>query len=88
MDDVTNPGEPAPTESSLIRGLTIFASCLTVASIVVNLILQVVHYLKKRPVEPDQRTKSEGVALALRVLRQMPGLVKQMRLLGDQVKKV
>jgi hypothetical protein len=87
MDDVTIRGEPAPTSSGLIQGLTIAASALTAASIAVNLTLQITHFLKKRPVLPDQRTKGDAAALALSVLRQAPGLVKQVRLLGDQVKK-
>ena len=87
MEDVTIPGEPKPVDSPLIRKLTIVASGLTVASILVNLILQVAHYLRKRPVEPDQRTKVEGAALALRILRQMPGLVKQVRLLASQARE-
>lgn len=81
MDDVTIPGEPQPTQSSLIQTLTVVASALTAASIAVNLILQVAHFLKKRPVGPDQRDRIEAATLTLSVLRQLPGLIKQVRLL-------
>jgi hypothetical protein len=84
MDDVTIPGEPKPDESALIRRLTLVASGLTVASIAINLILQVAHFAKKRPIEPDQRDKADAAALALKVLRQLPGLIKQARLFVGQ----
>jgi hypothetical protein len=85
-EDVTIPGEPRPTPYPLIRNLTILASALTAASIAVNLILQVAHYLKKRPVLPDQRDRVEGAKLALTVLKNLPGLIKQIRLLLSQVR--
>lgn len=87
MDDVTIPGEPRPADSSLIRTLTIAASGLTVASIAVNLILQIAHFARKRPVQPDQRDKIQAATLTLSVLKQMPGLIKQARLLVDQIKR-
>ncbi len=86
MDDVKIPGEPAPTSSGLIRTLTIIASALTAASVVVNLILQIAHFLKKRPVQPDQRTQGDAANLTLSVLKQAPSLVKQVRLFADQVR--
>jgi hypothetical protein len=86
MDDVTIPGEPKPIESPLIRNLTIAASALTAAGLAVNLMLQVAHFLKKRPVEPDQRDRVEAAGLALTVLRHMPGLIKQIRLLAAQIR--
>jgi len=85
VDDVTIPGEPPPTQSPLIRNLTIVASGLTAASIAVNLILQVAHFLKKRPVQPGQRDRVETATLTLQVLRQLPGLIKQVRLLLSQL---
>ena len=87
MDDVTIPGEPKPTRSGLIRGLTVAASGLTVASIAVNLILQVAHFAEKRPVEPDQRDRVDTAAITLKVLRQMPGLIKQTRLFIAQIRR-
>jgi hypothetical protein len=86
MDDVTIPGEPKPIESPLIRNLTIAASALTAAGLAVNLMLQVAHFLKKRPMEPDQRDRLEAASLTLTVLRHMPGLIKQIRLLADQLR--
>jgi hypothetical protein len=85
-DDVTIPGEPRPTPYPLIRNLTILASALTAASIAVNLILQVAHFLKKRPVLPDQRDRVEAARLALTILKNLPGLIKQVRLLVHQVR--
>jgi hypothetical protein len=86
MGDINIPSEPEPTSSPLIRNLTIVASGLTAASIAVNLMLQVAHFLKKRPVEPDQRDRVEAAGLALTVLRHMPGLIKQIRLLAAQIR--
>jgi hypothetical protein len=86
MDDLKIPGEPIPTGSPLIRTLTMVASGLTAASLIVNLILQIASFLKKRPIQPDQRDKAQAAALTLRVLRQMPGLVKQVRLFANQVR--
>ncbi len=86
-DDVTVPGQPEPGNSQLIRNLTILASALTATGIAVNLILQIAHFAKKRPVQPDQRDKIEAAGLLFLVLRTVPGLVKQVRLLADQVKK-
>lgn len=86
MDDVKIPGEPRPTQSPLIRNLTIAASALTAASLAVNLMLQVAHFLKKRPMEPDQRDRVEAATLTLTVLRHMPGLIKQVRLLAAQLR--
>lgn len=86
MDDVKIPGEPAPTGSPLVRTLTIVASGLTAASLIMNLILQIAHFMKKRPMQPDQRDKAQAAALTLRVLRQMPGLVKQVRLFVNQMR--
>lgn len=86
MDDVKIPGEPVPTGSPMIRTLTIVASGLTAASLIVNLILQLAYFFKKRPMQPDQRDKVQAAALTLRVLRQMPGLVKQVRLFVSQLR--
>lgn len=86
MSDINIPREPAPTPEPLIRNLTIVASALTAASIAVNLMLQVAHFLKKRPVEPDQRDRVEAASLALTVLRHLPGLIKQIRLLAGQIR--
>lgn len=86
MDNTTIPGEPRPTNSPLIRRLTALASALTAASIAVNLILQIAHFLKKRPIEPDQRDKVQAAGLALTVLKHMPGLIKQVRLLASQLR--
>ncbi|HLJ69651.1 MAG TPA: hypothetical protein VKX16_20020 [Chloroflexota bacterium] len=87
IGDVSIPGEPRPTDSSIIRTLTIIASALTAASIAVNLLLQIAHFLKKRPVQPDQRDRLQTAALGLTVMKQLPGLVKQIRLLASQIKK-
>jgi hypothetical protein len=86
MDDVTIPGEPKPTQSPLIRTLTIVASGLTAASVAVNLILQITHHLNKRPVQPDQRTKLDTAALVLRVMKTSPPLIKQIRLFVSQLR--
>jgi hypothetical protein len=86
MDSVKIPGEPVPTGSPLIRTLTIVASGLTAASLIVNLILQIADFMRKRPIQPDQRDKAQAAALTLRVLRLMPGLVKQVRLFVSQVR--
>jgi hypothetical protein len=87
MDDVTIPGEPKPADSSLIRTLTLIASGLTAASVVVNLMLQVAHHLRKRPVEPDQRDRIANAALALKLLKHTPPLVKQVRLFLNEIRK-
>lgn len=86
MDDVTIPGEPRPAESGAIRTLTILASGFTTASIVVSVILQIAHFRRKRPMQPDQRDRLDTAGLALSVLRQMPGVIKQVRLLVSQVR--
>jgi hypothetical protein len=86
MDSVKIPGEPVPTGSPLFRTLTIVASGLTAASLIVNLILQIADFMRKRPIQPDQRDKAQAAALTLRVLRLMPGLVKQVRLFVSQVR--
>lgn len=86
IEEVKIPAEPKPTDSSHIRTLTIVASALTAASIAINLILQIAHFLNKRPVQPDQRTKGQAAGLTLKVLRQTPDLVKQVRLLVNQLK--
>ena len=86
MENVKIPGEPVPTGSGLIRTLTVVASALTAASIAVNLILQVAHFLKKRRVQPDQRDRLDAVGLTLTLLRSMPGLIKQVRLLASQIR--
>jgi hypothetical protein len=87
LSDVTIPGEPRPVDTGLIRSLTLAASALTAAGIAVNLILQVAHFLRKRPVGPDQRDKVQAAGLTLSVMKQLPGLVKQVRLLVSQVRK-
>jgi hypothetical protein len=86
MGDIKIPREPEPTQSPFIRNLTIVASALTAASIAVNLILQVAHFLKKRPMEPDQRDRVQAAGLALTVLRHLPGLIRQVRLLASQIR--
>lgn len=86
MDEVKIPGEPVPAGSSLERKLAIVASGLTAASLIVNLMLQLVHFMKKRPMQPGQRDRVEAVQLTLRVLRLMPGLVKQVRLFLSQLR--
>jgi hypothetical protein len=86
MANVTIPREPRPTGSPLIRNLTIVASALTAASIAVNLILQVAHFLNKRPMQPDQRDRVDTAQVAIRVGRQLPGLIKQVRLLISQLR--
>ena len=63
MGDISIPREPRPTSSPLIHNLTIVASGLTAASIAVNLMLQVAHFLRKRPMEPDQRDRVEAAGL-------------------------
>ncbi|HZU13109.1 MAG TPA: hypothetical protein VFB58_09740 [Chloroflexota bacterium] len=85
MSDISIPREPRPTGSPLIRNLTIAASGLTAASIAVNLILQIAHYMKKRPVQPDQRDRIQAVQLVIMILKTSPGLVKQVRLFVDQL---
>jgi hypothetical protein len=87
MEDVTIPGEPKPTDSSLIRTLTLVASGLTAASVAVNLMLQVAHHLRKRPVGPDQRDRIANAALALKLLKHTPPLVKQVRLFMNEIRK-
>lgn len=86
MSDISIPREPKPTGSALIRTLTIVASGLTAASIAVNLILQIAHFAKKRPVEPDQRDKVQAAQLVITVLKMLPGLVKQVRLFAHQIR--
>lgn len=86
MEDVKIPGEPVPAGSRLERTLAIAASGLTAASLIVNLTLQIVHFMKKRPVQPDQRDKTQAAALTLKILRQLPGLVKQVRLFVTQLR--
>jgi hypothetical protein len=46
----------------------------------------VAHFLKKRPVLPDQRDRVEAARLALTILKNLPGLIKQVRLLVHQVR--
>jgi hypothetical protein len=72
--------------SALVRALTILASGLTVASVAVNLILQIVRFSKKRPVDAGQRDRVEAASLALTVARQLPGLIRQVRLLMGHLK--
>jgi hypothetical protein len=85
MDDVTIPGEPV-ARSALTRRLSVVASGLTAASILVNLVLQVASFLEKRPMQPGQRDRLDTAGLALTVLRRLPGLIKQVRLLVSQLK--
>lgn len=86
MSDVTIPKEPEPDGSPLIRKLTIATSALTALSIAVNLILQVASYMKKRPMQPDQRDRLTTAGLSLTILRSLPGLIKQVRLLASQLR--
>lgn len=85
-EDITIPGEPEPTSSPLIRKLTVVASALTVASIAVNLFLQVAHFLNKHPVQPGQRDRVDTAALTLTILKRLPSLIKQVRLLVSQLR--
>jgi len=87
LDDVTIPGEPRPTESGLIHTLTVIASGLTAASIAVNVILQVARFLKKRPVEHDQRDRIQAAGLTLSIAKQLPGFIKQVRLFAQQMRR-
>jgi hypothetical protein len=87
MPDITIPEEPRPTGEPLIRALTISASGLAAATIAVNLILQIAHYMKKRPMEPDQRDRLATVGLSITVLRNLPPLIRQARLFADQLSK-
>jgi hypothetical protein len=85
--DINVPAEPTPRPGdALIRTLTIVASALTAASIAVSLMLQIVHFLRKRPIEPDQRDKAQAAGLTLTILKHMPGLIKQVRLLVAQLR--
>jgi hypothetical protein len=86
VDDLTVRGEPNPVDSPLIRWLTIVAAALTTAGVAVNLILQIARFARKRPVRPDQRDKIQAAGLTISVLRQLPGLIKQVRLLIQQIK--
>ena len=86
MQDIKIPGEPVPADTPMLRSLTLVASGLTVASIAVSLILQVAHFARKRPMQPDQRDRLGTAGLTLTVLRQMPGLIKQTRLLISQIR--
>lgn len=86
MQDIKIPGEPVPADTPMLRSLTLVASGLTVASIAVSLILQVAHFARKRPMQPDQRDRLDTAGLTLTVLRQMPGLIKQTRLLISQIR--
>lgn len=87
VKEVKIPAQQDPTNSGLVRTLTILASGLTTASLLVNLMLQVASFLKKRPVQPDQRDKLQAAGLTLTVLRTLPGLIKQVRLFADQVRR-
>lgn len=78
---ISVPSEPLNPTSPLVRNLSVAASALTSASIAVNLILQIAQFMKKRPVEPDQRDRIQAASLTLTVLRTMPSLVRQVRLL-------
>ncbi len=86
MADIKIPREPAPTGSPLVRNLTIVASALTAGSVAVNLILQIIHFAEKRPVEPDQRDRVDTAKLALTVMKHLPPLVRQVRLLMSQLR--
>ncbi len=86
MADIKIPREPRPTGSKLMRNLTTAASALTAASLAVNLMLQIVNFLQKRPVEPDQRDKVDAAKLTLTVMRHLPPLVHQVRLLMSQLR--
>jgi hypothetical protein len=86
LGNIEIPREPAPTGSPLIRNLTIVASGLTAASVAVNLILQVAHFLQKRPMTPDQRDRVDTAKITLTVLRHLPPLVRQTRLLISQLR--
>lgn len=86
MGDIRIPSEPNPTPAPLIRNLTIAASALTAASIGVNLALQVAHFLRKRPMQPDQRDRVQTAQITLTVLRNLPQLIKQVRLLISQLR--
>lgn len=85
-DDITIPGEPEPTQSGEIRTLTIIASALTTASLLVSVLLQFAHFRRKKPMQPGQRDRVDTAAFALFILRQAPGIIKQVRLLADQLR--
>jgi hypothetical protein len=87
MEDVNIPRGPQPTGSGLVRILTLVASALAAISIGLNIIMQLASHFEKRPVEPDQRTNFQTGQMTLRVLRQMPGLIRQVRLFLDQLKR-
>lgn len=87
MSNISIPREPVPTGSVLIRNLTIVASALTASSIAVNLILQIAHFLKKRPVQPDQRDSLDAAKLTLTVMKHLPSLIRQTRLLANQISR-
>lgn len=86
LDEVNIPGTPEPSSDSGIRTLTIAASALTTASLIVNLILQVARHMKKRPMQPDQRDRMDTAALGLLLLKQAPNIVRQVRLLASHVR--
>lgn len=88
MADIKIPREPRPTGSPLMRNLTMAASALTAASLAVNLVLQIVNFLQKRPVGPDQRDKVDAAKLTLTVMKHLPPLVRQVRLLMSQLRAV
>ena len=85
--EVTIPGEPRPSGGDSIRTLTIIASALTTASIIVNVILQIAHYMRKRPMQPDQRDRIDTAQLGLSLMKQAPGIIRQVRLLASQLRE-
>jgi hypothetical protein len=85
-DGATNEENARAEGSALVRALTILASSLTLASVAVNLILQIVGFTKKKPVDAGQRDRVEAAGLALSVARQLPGLIKQVRVLAGHLK--
>jgi hypothetical protein len=86
LGSVTLPGQPEATGSDAVRVLTIVAGALTTASMIVNVILQIVRFMGKRPTQPGQRDRVDTAALALGLLRQTPLVVRQIRLLASQLK--
>ena len=86
IDGAANKENARADGSALVRALTILASGLTLASVAVNLILQIVLFSKKKPVDAGQRDRVEAAGLALSVARQLPGLIRQVRVLVGHFK--
>jgi hypothetical protein len=86
MKDAPVPTTSQRADTGLIRKMRILAGALSAASIAVNLILQVASHFQKRPVEKDQRDRVSAATLVLKVGRQLPILIKQVRSLAGDLK--